>query len=132
MKDKGSKLIIKASEIGQFIYCPVAWHLQRQGYKGKSPALDRGLKEHYDMGKELDTMMKEEKKERRFLFAGLALMGISILILIAWLVVYLPDVAGMVVWLIILLCSLILTVRSRRRYTYLRRMRKEYVISIQT
>jgi len=128
MKEQGRNLILRASEIGQFIYCPVAWHLQRQGYKGESPALDRGLEEHFDMGGQIDTVTKEEKKERVILFVGLVLIGISILFLIAWLVVSFPVVAGIAAWLILFLCGSIFTVRSRRRYKYLRRMRKEYGI----
>jgi len=84
MKEQGSKLIIKASEIGQFIYCPVAWHLQRQGYKGESPALDRGLEEHSDMGGEIDTVTKEEKKERVGLFVGIVLILIAGLVFLLW------------------------------------------------
>lgn len=121
-------MILKASEIGQFIYCPVAWHLQKQGYKVESPVLDKGLEEHFDLGGQIDIMTEEEKKSRVMLLVGLALIVISILIFVWWLVVSFPIVAGTVVLVILLVCGVIFTAQSSRRYKYVRTMRKEYGI----
>src|SRR4030066_822681 len=100
MKEQSHRLILKASEISQFIYCPVAWHLQKQGYKMESPALDRGLEEHFDLGERIDTVTEEEKKSRGMLLGGLVLLAISILIFVGWLVVSSPVVAGVVGFLL--------------------------------
>jgi hypothetical protein len=45
--------VLSASEIGQFVYCSVAWYLQKCGYKPKSFKLDVGLKKHKKMGNAL-------------------------------------------------------------------------------
>jgi CRISPR-associated exonuclease Cas4 len=128
MKEQSRRLILKASEIGQFIYCPVAWHMQRQGYKVESPMLDRGLEEHFDLGTQIDTVTEEEKKSRALLFVGLGLIIISVLIFVGWWVVSFPVVAGIVVWVILLVCGAIFTARSRRQYKYVQTIRKEYGI----
>jgi len=128
MKEQSRRLILKASEIGQFIYCPVAWHLQKQGYKVESPVLDKGLEEHLDLGGQIDTLTEEEKKSRVMLLVGLGLIVISILIFVGWLVASFPVVAGIGVWVFLLVCSVIFAARSRRSYKYVRRMRKEYGI----
>lgn len=128
MKEQSYKLILKASEIGQFIYCPVAWHLQRQGHKGESQALDMGLEEHSDLGGQIDSVTEEEKKSRVFLFVGLGLIVISVLTFVWWLVVSFPVVAGIVVWVILFVCGSIFTARSRRRYKDVRKRKEEYGI----
>jgi CRISPR-associated exonuclease Cas4 len=128
MQEQSHKLILKASEIGQFIYCPVAWHLQRQGYKGESQLLDRGLGEHFDLGGQIDTVTEEEKKSRVLLFVGIGLIVISVLIFGWWMMVSFPVETGIVVLVILLICGAIFTARSRRRYKYARTMRKEYGI----
>jgi CRISPR-associated exonuclease Cas4 len=128
MKEQSRSLILKASEIGQFIYCPVAWHLQKQGYKVESPVLDKGLEEHFELGGQIDNLTVEEKKSRVMLLVGLALIVISALIFVWWLVVSFPVVAGIGVWVILIVCGAIFTARSRRSYKYVRRIRKEYGI----
>jgi len=128
MKEQSHRLILKASEISQFIYCPVAWQLQRQGYKVESPVLDRGLEEHVDLGERIDIVTAEEKKSRAMLLVGIALIVISILVFVWWLVVSFPVVAGMVVLIVILACGVIFTAQSSRKYKYVRIVRKEYGI----
>ena len=86
MKEQGRKPILKASEIGQFIYCPVAWYLQRQGYKVESPVLDRGSEKHVDLGEQIDSVTKSEKVSQLFFFVGLGLILITGLVFILWLV----------------------------------------------
>lgn len=128
MKEEGHKLILKASEISQYIYCPVAWQLQRQGYKGESLALDRGIEEHFDLGERIDTVTGKEKKSQVMLFIGLSLIVISIMISALWLMVSFPVVAGTAVLVILLICGAIFTTMSRRGYKYGKTMRKEYGI----
>jgi hypothetical protein len=86
MNEPSRKPILKASEIGQFIYCPVAWYLQRQGYKVESPVLDRGLEKHVDLGEQIDTVTEAEKESQLFFYVGLGLMLITGLVFILWLV----------------------------------------------
>jgi CRISPR-associated exonuclease Cas4 len=128
MKEQSLKPILKASEIGQFIYCPVAWYLQRQGYKVESPVLDRGLEEHFDMGQRIDIATGEEKKSGMMLLVGLGLIMISVLIIVVWMIVSFPSAAGIAVFIVILTCGAFFTARSRQRYKYVRTMKKEHGI----
>ena len=108
---------------------PRCLHLQRQGYKGESLELDKGLEKHFDMGERIYTMTAEEKKSQVMLLVGLALIAISVLIFVWWLVISFPVVAGIVVWLILfLLFGVIFTFGSRRKYKRVRKMRKDYGI----
>jgi CRISPR-associated exonuclease Cas4 len=128
MKHQGRKQIIRASEISQFVYCPVAWQLQKRGHKIESPLLDRGLDEHFDMGQRIDTVTAEAKKSRMMLVAGIVLIVISILVFVWWLAVSFPIMAIIAALVIFLVCSVILIAQSSRKYKYVRRIRKEYGI----
>lgn len=87
--------------------------------------LDRGLDEHFDMGQRIDIVTAEEKKSRVMLVTGLVLIVILVLIFVWWLAVSFPVVAGVVAWVIFLVCSVILVAQSSRSYKYVRTMRKE-------
>ena len=80
-----SKPILKASEVEQFSYCSVAWHLERQGYKPESPALQRGLEEHADLGGKIDSLSKAERTSKRLSYVGYTLLLLAIFVLIWWL-----------------------------------------------
>ncbi len=94
----------------------------------ESPVLDKGLEEHFDLGERIDIVTEEEKKSRVSLLVGLGLIVISVLIFVWWLVVSFPVVAGIGVWVILIVCGAIFTARSRRSYKYVRTIRKEYGI----
>ena len=80
------KPVLKASEIGQFAYCSVAWQLARQGYKPESLALERGLQEHADLGVKIETLSETERASERLSYVGYALLLVAVAILIWWLV----------------------------------------------
>jgi hypothetical protein len=65
--EKSDKIIISASEISAYYFCPVAWYLQRQGYKPTSILVKMGKKKHKKLGK---ILIKAEKQGRyaTFLF----------------------------------------------------------------
>jgi len=72
-KDKDT---ISASEIGQFVYCSMAWYLQKCGYKPESKMLDVGIKKHVELGRIMDYTQANMKR-----YKILATMGYLILIL---------------------------------------------------
>jgi CRISPR/Cas system-associated exonuclease Cas4 (RecB family) len=74
--------VINASEIGQYYFCPVAWYLQRKGYKPESPMLDIGTKKHVELGRVIDRATKNAKKSRVFALVGYLLLAIAVLILL--------------------------------------------------
>jgi len=78
-KQKLSKKIISASEIGQYSYCSVAWFLQRCGYEPLSKSLDAGFKEHVELGNVLDYTRIYTKKARFLAYIGYILLFIGFL-----------------------------------------------------
>lgn len=89
MKEQSRKPILKASEIGQFTYCSVAWYLQRQGYKPESPLLDRGLEKHVDLGEQIDSVTEVERTSQRLFFAACCLLLVAGVVFLLWLVFFL-------------------------------------------
>ena len=56
--------IIRASEISQYVYCPIAWYLERCGSAPESPSLERGTDEHTKAGKRLSQIQNQERSLR--------------------------------------------------------------------
>ena len=74
--------IIRASEIGQYHYCSIAWYLQKCGYKPKSSMLDFGAKKHLELGKIMDYTQANIRKSRVIGIIGYLLLIIGFLILL--------------------------------------------------
>lgn len=72
--------IIKASEIGQYCYCSIAWYLQKCGYEPKSPILEIGIKKHEDLGKIIELTQESGKKSKAFAIAGYSILIFGLLI----------------------------------------------------
>ena len=71
--------IISASEIGQYYFCSMAWHLQKCGYKPQSVMLDIGSKKHKELGRIIDHTQRNTKKSKIFAVVGYLLLAVSIL-----------------------------------------------------
>lgn len=80
------KLSIRASEIGQYYFCSMAWYLQRRGIKPESPHILNGLEKHDAIDISLN---KIEKREKQFRF----LRWMAILIFFFALVVFILEVS---------------------------------------
>jgi len=74
--------VINASEIGQYHYCPVAWYLQKCGYKPQSPLLEIGIKKHVELGKIIDDTQIKIKNSKIIAFVGYLLLILSVIILL--------------------------------------------------
>lgn len=107
METPTKKPVLKVSEVGQFAYCSVAWHLERQGYKPESAALEkgwekqlnlgvkieppelffleRGLEKHADLGDKIESLSKAERTSNRLSYVGYALLLVAVIVLIWWL-----------------------------------------------
>ena len=72
--------IIRASEIGQYHYCPVSWYLQKCGYKPKSPNLEIGKKKHEEFGITIDRVNINIRSYRALAILGYLFLTIGILI----------------------------------------------------
>jgi CRISPR/Cas system-associated exonuclease Cas4 (RecB family) len=77
--------VIAASEISQYVYCPVSWYLKRKGASPRSPNLERGIRAHIGAGKRLSLLQKKENSSRTFRFLEYSSVLIAIL-LIGWLI----------------------------------------------
>jgi CRISPR/Cas system-associated exonuclease Cas4 (RecB family) len=76
--------VIAASEISQYVYCPVSWYLKRAGVPPRSPNLARGIREHIGAGKRLSLLQKKENSSRAFRLLEYFSVLVAIL-LVGWL-----------------------------------------------
>jgi hypothetical protein len=58
--------IIRSSEIGQYLYCSMAWYLQRCGYQPESIKLDEGTQKHIMFGNSIDTIHHKMKRSHQY------------------------------------------------------------------
>jgi hypothetical protein len=59
-KRKNGSETIAASEISQYVYCPISWHLKRSGVVPHSNLLKRGRDEHERAGGRLTLLERRE------------------------------------------------------------------------
>lgn len=74
---------ISAADLEKFCYCPLSWHLSREG-QVRSDALDEGVRRHEDLAGDLQEIVGRERKVTRYekavvwisaLSTALALLG---------------------------------------------------------
>jgi CRISPR/Cas system-associated exonuclease Cas4 (RecB family) len=84
-RKKGSKAIT-ASEISQYVYCPVSWYMKRSGAKPYSGGLKKGIDEHKKAGNRLALLERREKSVGIFRLLGYLSAIVAILLagLILW------------------------------------------------
>lgn len=80
--------IISASEIGQYQFCSVAWHLQKCGYKPQSPSLSRGEQKHKALGAIVHQVEKSTKRANVVAVIGYLLIIVAVLIFIVGVMAY--------------------------------------------
>ena len=74
--------VIRASEIGQYYFCSMAWYLQKCGYAPESPYLELGAKKHIRLGEILDETESKTRKSNIFALIGYLLLICVVLIFI--------------------------------------------------
>ena len=80
--NKENKNIIRASEIGQYKYCSIAWKLTKQGYKPNSELLYIGRNKHESHGKLIQSSQKLITKSKILILIGFFLLIFAILLII--------------------------------------------------
>jgi len=70
LKRKNGSKPISASEISQYVYCPVSWYLRRCGVQPQSSGLKRGIDAHEKAGDRLVLLEKREKAGEMFRLLG--------------------------------------------------------------
>jgi hypothetical protein len=81
--------VIRASEIGQYIYCSKSWYLQRCGYAPDSPMLEVGKKAHVDLGKTINSIQNEIGLSKRFAVIGYLFLLFAILVILYGVILFL-------------------------------------------
>ncbi|MBP7070070.1 MAG: hypothetical protein KBA97_03250 [Methanothrix sp.] len=82
-KPRSGRNIISASEISQYVYCPISWHLKRSGVPMDSPGLERGVAEHERAGGCLRLAARRERTASLLRMVAL-LLAFAALILLGW------------------------------------------------
>lgn len=80
MGDKERKPMIYASEIGRYHFCPVAWYLQRCGYKTSSPFIHQGTQKHDMYGKALQKEMTSHRYMKWIIISGILGIALSFIL----------------------------------------------------
>jgi len=84
IKRREKNEVITASEISQYVFCPLSWHLIRAGIRPSSISLVRGKKAHQKMGREISNLQKKENASQTFRMLG-HLSALSAILLLGWL-----------------------------------------------
>jgi hypothetical protein len=71
MDGKERKPMIYASEIGQYHFCPIAWYLQRCGYKSSSSYIHQGEKKHNKYGEMLHKRNTTQILSKKIILGGI-------------------------------------------------------------
>lgn len=77
--------VITASEIAEYVYCPISWYLKRSGCNPDTPGMAAGLEKHVEVGERLSLIRKKETASRRFNWLGFLAFTAALLILARWL-----------------------------------------------
>jgi CRISPR/Cas system-associated exonuclease Cas4 (RecB family) len=70
LKRKNGDKAISASEISQYVYCPVSWYLKRTGVEPQSFGLKRGIDMHEKAGGRLTLLDRKERAADLFRLLG--------------------------------------------------------------
>jgi hypothetical protein len=80
--NKKSNVCFSASEIGTFVFCPVAWHLQKCGFKPKSSKTKSGEKKHDILGKKLIKIQRQSNIANYLLLMGVICFILSVFLIL--------------------------------------------------
>jgi CRISPR/Cas system-associated exonuclease Cas4 (RecB family) len=84
LKRKNGDKAISASEISQYVYCPVSWYLKRKGVEPQSIGLKRGIDMHQKAGGRLTLLDRRERAADLFRLLGYISL-IAAILLAGWL-----------------------------------------------
>jgi CRISPR/Cas system-associated exonuclease Cas4 (RecB family) len=83
LKRKNGYKAISASEISQYVYCPVSWYLKRTGVQPQSFGLKRGIDAHEKAGSRLIILERRERAAGMFRLLGY-FSALTAILLIGW------------------------------------------------
>lgn len=80
MSQLNRRLVINASEVGEFVYCAKAWYLKRCGEVPQGPHLDEGVIYHEEHEMAVSQADRLHKAGERLALTGLLLLIVLALI----------------------------------------------------
>ena len=80
MSQINRRLVINASEVGEFVYCAKAWHLKRRGEIPQGSHLDEGVSFHEKHETTVSRAARLHKTGERLSLIGLLLLIVLALI----------------------------------------------------
>jgi CRISPR/Cas system-associated exonuclease Cas4 (RecB family) len=83
LKRKNDSKAISASEISQYVYCPVSWYMKRSGVQPQSFGLKRGIDAHEEAGSRLILLERRERAAGMFRLLGI-FSAIAAILIIGW------------------------------------------------
>ena len=81
-----SSSIIRASDIGQYCFCSIAWYLQKMGYRPQSKAIKRGKQEHYKLGRRIESFEESMSRSKKLLKIAILFLLIGSAGIVGWLI----------------------------------------------
>ena len=84
-RGREKKRVIKASEIGQYRFCSVAWFLQNLGHKPEGYEILTGMAKHAETGRVIEKTERMRSTYRLLLWAGLLLILLGLIGVAVWL-----------------------------------------------
>ena len=78
----GEVLPVSASDLERYTYCPMSWHLSKQGHAGLSEAIDQGKEEHRAIHESIEAMQRHRLRTRRNLLIWQWWFGIIVVLTI--------------------------------------------------
>ncbi len=81
-ESKGSeqRIIISASDIEKYAYCPLSWWLKQKKAVEDRTDLDRGTETHENVGRDMAAIIEGEQKTESDLLAWAILVGVAVLL----------------------------------------------------
>lgn len=81
--EKRYKIIVSASEVGNYVFCKRAWWLKLHGYTADTPGLELGTIKH-------DLLVRQAFISRKLFIFGFVLLIIGIIMLVIFLISQMP------------------------------------------
>ena len=79
-----SFVIIRASEIGQYAFCSIAWQLQQEGYIPDSRGINKGARAHRSLGDTLDSLNHSVRLYQLCMKIAFIFFGVGIMVILGW------------------------------------------------
>ncbi|WP_202320392.1 hypothetical protein [Archaeoglobus neptunius] len=76
------KEVISASELEEYIYCPVAWYMHRSGVTPKSTNIGRGILHHGEEQRKILKARRNLESAKKVYYAGVALLVLALIFLL--------------------------------------------------